>query len=351
MKRFFVFLGVVLTTIGSAVRAQEVDSMAPLQKSSWGDAKEIVDYIPDIVLESRFGYNQNFTGKTGRFGGDGLFLDVNGKINSHFSYSLHHRIACFEGTDGLGFDNTDWLYLTYETDKFSITAGKNAIFIGNFEYDAADMDSYWQLNSLFWNIIDPWQWGVSAAWYPADDQSISFQVCNSPFASWEISNLFAYALEWRGSWDFYESCWTTNLWQYDASGYVGSINLGNRFYLGNFTVDLEYMTRGLSLKGLFTDDITIHALPSYEWEWGRAFAKLGWERINEDTMGYDFTGSNIYYGAGLELFPIKNSKDIRIHAAWGSNNNYSGEHILQVGLKCNLSLTEAGKRLFNKCQK
>ena len=210
MRKLFVFLGVVLMTIGSALRAQEVDSTVPLQKSSWGDAKEIADYIPDVVLESRFGYNQNFTGKTGRFGGDGLFLDVNGKINSHFSYSLHHRIANIEGEDGFGFDNTDWLTLTYETDNFSITAGKDALFIGNFEYDAADMDSYWQLNSLFWNIIDPWQWGVSAAWYPADDQSISFQVCNSPFASWEISNLFAYALEWRGSWDFYESCWTTS---------------------------------------------------------------------------------------------------------------------------------------------
>jgi hypothetical protein len=68
-------------------------------------------------------------------------------------------------------------------------------------------------------------------------------------------------------------------------------------------------------------------------------------------MGYDFTGSNLYYGAGLELFPIKGYKDLRFHAAWGSNNNYSGEHILQVGLKWNLNLTEAGKRLFNKCQK
>ena len=351
MRKLFVFLGVVLMTIGSALRAQEVDSTVPLQKSSWGDAKEIADYIPDIALESRFGFNQNFTGKTGRFGGDGLFLDVNGKINSHFSYSLHHRIANIEGTDGLGFDNTDWLFLTYETDKFSITAGKDAIFVGNFEYDAADIDSYWHLNSLFWNTIAAWQWGVSAAWYPEDDHSLSFQVSNSPFSSWAIGNLFAYALAWRGSWDFYESYWSANLWQYDTKAYVGSINLGNRFYLGDFSVDLEYMTRGLSGKGLFTDDITLHVVPSYEWEWGRAFAKLGWERINEDTMGYDFTGSNLFYGAGLELFPIKNYKDLRIHAVWGANNNYSGEHILQIGLKWNLELTEAGKRLFNKCQK
>ena len=336
MRKLFVFLGVVLMTIGSALRAQEVDSTVSLQKSSWGDAKEIIDYIPDIALESRLGYTQNFTGKTGRFGGNGLFLDINGKINSNFSYSLHHRIACFEGTDGLGFDNTDWLFLTYETDRFSITAGKDALFIGNFEYDAAD--------------IDPWQWGISAAWYPAEAQSLSFQFSNSPLTSWNVGNLFAYALAWRGSWDFYESYWSANLWQYDTNGYVGSINLGNRFYLGDFTVDLEYMSRGLSGKGLFTDDITLHVVPSYEWEWGRAFAKLGWEKINTDTMGYEFTGSNLFYGAGLEFFPAKDYKDLRIHAVWGANN-YSGEHILEIGIKWDLNLTEAGKRLFNKCQK
>jgi len=95
MKRFFVFLGVVFMTIGSAVSAQEADSMAPLQKSSWGDAKtdELIDYMPDISLDTRFGYNQYFTDGTGRFNGDGLYLDINGYISPHFSYSLNHRIG------------------------------------------------------------------------------------------------------------------------------------------------------------------------------------------------------------------------------------------------------------------
>ena len=58
MKKLFVFLGVVLMTIGSAVRAQEADSTVPLQKSSWGDAEnsEVTDYIPDISLDMRGGF-------------------------------------------------------------------------------------------------------------------------------------------------------------------------------------------------------------------------------------------------------------------------------------------------------
>ena len=74
MKRFFVFLGVVLATIGSAVRAQEVDSIAQLQKSSWGDAKteETAEYIPEISIHSRMGDQHDFLQPVGRFDGNAL---------------------------------------------------------------------------------------------------------------------------------------------------------------------------------------------------------------------------------------------------------------------------------------
>ena len=83
MKRFFVFLGVVLATIGSAVRAQEVDSIAQLQKSSWGDAKteEAVEYIPEVYVHSRMGYEHDFSEQVGRFDGNGLYLGIDGKIS------------------------------------------------------------------------------------------------------------------------------------------------------------------------------------------------------------------------------------------------------------------------------
>ena len=116
MRRFFVFLGVVFMTIGSAVRAQEVDSMAPLQKSSWGDAKnaDITEDIPEISIDMRGGYRQDFAENAGRFYGDGLYLDINGKISPHFSYSLNQRLASSYYEDNSGFEGTNWLTLTYE---------------------------------------------------------------------------------------------------------------------------------------------------------------------------------------------------------------------------------------------
>ena len=351
MRKLFVFLGVVLMTIGSAVRAQEVDSTVPLQKSSWGDAdhSEYVDYIPEVTLDFKGGYDQDFGNRTGRFLGDGLYLDINGNLGSNLYYSFNHRIASAMYEDNSGFNGTNWLTLTYENDYFGVTFGKDALLVGSFEYDAYDLDSYTSMNSMFYNMFDAWQWGVSASWYPADGQSVILQVANSPF-SFE-NDFFAYNAGWRGEWDFYESFWTVNMWQLEENRFVKALNLGNRFHFGSFSLDLEYMTRAADLKGMFKDDYTFMVAPSYSFdEWCRAFAKFGLESVAEDLpyeLAYeDYTGSSYcFYGAGIEVFPFAN-KDIRLHAAW-SGNNY-GENYLNVGLTWKMNLTSALKSLIAK---
>ena len=355
MKRFFVFLGVVFATIGSAVRAQEVESIAPLQKSSWGDAKtaEVIDYIPDIALDMRFGYGNDFSERSGRFYGDGLYLDINGYISPNFSYSLNQRLASSYYENNSGFNGTNWLTLTYETGDFAFTAGKDGLLVGSFEYDAYDLDSYYDMNSMFYNMLDCWQWGVSASWYPAEGQTVSIQAAGSPF-SFGAPGLFSYNAAWRGEWDFYESYWSANLWEYEAGKFVKALNLGNRFYLGDFTIDLEYMTRTADLKGIFKDDFTFMASPAYENERLRVFAKFGWESVAEglpyelayeDCLGSDY----LFYGAGVEFFPLKEDKDVRLHAAWSSNN--IGANFLNIGLTWKFDLTRAGKYLFSRLDK
>ena len=338
MRKLFVFLGVVFMTIGSAVSAQG---------------------LPDVSLDARFGYSHDFGERTGRFGGDGLFLNIDGKISPHFSYSMNHRIANSEGDDNLGFGNTNWLTLDYEHDYFSITAGKQDLKVGNFEYDAYDLDCYWEMNSLFWNNVSPWQWGICAGIYPTDGQTLMLQATNSPFSNLDITNLFAYALAWQGEWDFYQSYWSANLWEYQKGSFVKSLNFGNRFYLDGFTIELDYSTRCKDLGKIFTEDFTLALTPSYEWEWGRAFAKVGWDKATENTyIGIHddleeelFTGDNVFYGIGAEFFPLKSNKDIRIHAIWASNTQLTACNYINIGLTWKLNLTEAGKRLFNGLKK
>ena len=335
MKRLFTFLLVVLTIGNTAINAQDAEN-------------NCVDYIPEISLDTRFGYSHDFAEGAGRFGGNGLLLNIDGKISPNFSYSLNHCLATYEGGDALGFGNTNWLTLTYENDYFYITAGKEDIKVGSFEYDTYDLDSYGEMNSLFWNNISPWQWGLSAGWYPADGQTLILQCTNSPFSTYEQFNLFAYALAWRGEWDHYESYWSTNLWQYETGGYLKSLNLGNRFYAGDFRFDLEYSTRTRGWRDAFKSDFTLMFSPSYEWDWGRAFAKVGLDKVTEDYLGHEFIGSNVFYGAGAEFFPLKDNKDIRLHAIWASNTHLTESHYINVGLTWKLDLTRAGKKLFNK---
>ena len=335
MKRFFVFLGVALAAIGSAASAQEVDSMVPMQMSSWGDAKteEVIDYMPDISLDTRFGYNQFFTDGGGRFMGDGLYLDINGYISPHFSYSFNHRIASTYYEDNAGFEGTNWLTLTYETDNFAFTAGKDALLVGSFEYDAYDLDTYYDMNSAFYNEFDCWQWGVSAAWYPAEDQEVLIQIANSPFSDYK--DRFAYALGWRGAWDWYESYWTANLWQYGPEEFVKAINLGNRFCFGDLTVNLDFMTRFGDIDYSYGTTATL--APSYLLgDWGRVFAKAGWDMMEED---------NVFYGAGFEYFPLKENKDIRFHAVY-THNDYTVGDLFSIGLTWKMNITGGLKRLL-----
>ena len=346
MRKIFVFLGVVLTTNVSAVRAQEVDSMAPLQKSSWGDAKktEVIDYIPDVSIDMRGSYGHDFITGAGRVYGDGLYLNIDGYISPNFSYSFNHRLASTYYEDNTGFNGTNWLTLTYETESFSFTAGKDALFVGSFEYDAYDLDSYSEMNSIFYNMFDCWQWGASAAWYPDDSNSILIQASKSPFHL-EDADLFACALGWRSEYERYESYWTANLWEYEKGRYVKALNIGNRFHFGNFSCDLEYMTRAADLRNFFVNDYTALIAPSYSFgESVRIFAKWGYERVREEVLFEDF-GTNTFYGGGIEFFPLKDVKDIRLHAVWMSNAFWG--NIINVGLTWKMDLTGAAKHLFH----
>lgn len=317
MKKLFLFLGIVLTAVSPAVSAQEVDHM------------------PEISLDMRGSYRQGFTSGSGRFIGDELYLDINGFITPYLSYSLNHRIAApYYGEGITGFDATNWLTLTYELGNFAFTAGKDALLVGSFEYDAYDLDSYYDMNSDFYNNFDCWQWGASVTWNLFEIQEFILQVANSPYSYGE-SGLFSYALAWRGYWDFYESYWTANLWQYDACSFTKALNAGNRFYVGNLTMDLDLMFRfdeaGEDLNG-FTGTFA----PSYQFkDWGRLFAKMGW----------DSTPNAWFFGGGFEYFPIKDYTDLRLHAAY-THNAYTIGDMINIGLTWKMNLTRNIRKIL-----
>ena len=377
MKRLFTFLGTMVFVVGSAI-AQEVNSSVPLSEPSFGEdgnAQQVVDYTPSISIDSRFGYDRVVSGGPAGFGGDGLYLNIDGKISKNLSYSLCQRFFSSQGDDDSAFDNTDWLTLSYEVGSFSFTAGKDVVMVGSFEYDAYDIDSYFDMNSMFYNTFGCYQWGVKAAWTPSEERSIALQVTNSPFSLYpREDNLYAYNLAWSDGWDCYSSLWSVNMFEYEHGKFVKCIALGNMFYIGNLSLGLDCIALDANLKDRVDDQLIINFMPSYEFgNKFRLFGKLGWERVGED-LPYDFTGEylsaedmalaneeNIYtlpaflvagqdywfYGAGLEYFPIKDNDSVRLHAVWASNN-FTNRHSINVGLTWKFDVVGAIKHVVNR---
>lgn len=337
MKKHILLFVIAFMAVGHAAKAEEIITTG-----------QTSDYIPDISLDTRFGYDYNFSGKAGSFLGDGLYLDINGYISPNFSYSFNHRLASsYYDNDLSGFDATNWLTLTYEIGEFSFTAGKDGLMVGSFEYDAYDLDSYYSMNSGFYNTLDCWQWGVSAAWVPDEDHSLAFQIANSPLAAGR-PNLYAYNIAWRDKDDFYETYWSVNFWEYSKGNFVKAINLGNRITFGPFSMDLDLMSRGENWDDL---DFTILTSPSVTiGDWGRAFAKFGLEKTEEDLVyELSYGGEYVFYGAGFEYFPLKENHDVRLHAAWSSNNH--NMHLLNIGLTWKFGITKTVKNLLSRSGK
>ena len=370
MKRHLTFLGAILIMAGSTVWAQEVNSSASTYGSSSGEDVTVVeeenDFIPAISLDSRFSYNRVSGGSAG-FGGDGFYLNIDGKISKHFSYSLSQRL--------FSAHNTDWLTLTYDIGGFSFTGGKDILMVGSYEYDAYDIDSYFDMNSMFYNSFACYQWGAKAMWTnKSETTSFAFQVTNSPFVyAPREENMYSYNLGWYGAWDSYESIWTVNLLEYTPGNFVKMAALGNTFYVGDLSLGVDYIMRGAKVKDMFKD-VTLNVMPSYNFgESLRLFGKFGWEQTSKP-LDYDFWGEYLdtedmvaaneesgsampafliagedylYYGAGIEYFPLKENKSVRLHAVW-SSNNYTKRHAFNVGLTWKFDIVKAVRHIARK---
>ena len=58
----------------------------------------------------------------------------------------------------------------------------------------------------------------------------------------------------------------------------------------------------------------------------------------------------LYYGAGVEYFPLKEDKSVRLHAVW-SSNNYTHRHAINIGLTWKFDIVNAVKTIARKVKK
>ena len=188
--------------------------------------------------------------------------------------------------------------------------------------------------------------------------------------------MYSYNLAWYGAWGHYESIWSLNLMEYEPGRYVKMLALGNMFYFGNFELMVDGIIRAANWSDSIGKDYTVTLQPAYNFgDSFRLFGKFGVENTSDD-LPYDFWGEYLsaedkvianeentyvtpayltgdkeylFYGAGLEYFPLKENKSIRLHAVWASNN-YTKRHLFNVGLTWKFDVVGAVKFLARKAK-
>ncbi len=306
-----------------------------------------LDYQQEYVDGDKVNDNSGFKGKY-------LNVLLDGTIADGFSYSFKHRLNKMHSSSSF-FDATDWVTLTYTYKNWSFSGGKQVVAVGGFEYDAAPIDIYFA--SEYWNNIACYQIGGSVA-YTTDDSKhrFLFQLCESPFRKNEanINNkeMFAYNLMWYGNIaGKYDTMWSVNMMEYLPGKFINYITLGNQFRDGGLTINLDFMNRAVRAKDILFKDFSIMCKVNYAVSPKlNVFGKVTYDYNDTDTPG-DWCvtpGTDIErLGGGVEFFPLKNSKDVRLHLNYcyshGSNGSATGvlqdrQHIVDFGLTWRINI-------------
>ncbi len=288
---------------------------------------------------------------------------MDGQIASKFTYSWRQRFNRVNSFSEFA-QNTDWLTLTYKpTKNWSISAGKQVLMIGGWEYDRAPIDLYFC--SEFWNNVSCYQLGVSVAYTTnKGNDTILFQACQSPYDTTSPSvDYYAYNLYWSGSHGCFTALYSLNFMQYAPGKYDAYVALGNQFKFGDATLQVDVMSRGPKPKDLLFDNFSIMGEFSYLIaDRVNVFAKATYDKIGSSAVAASglIPGTEITrLGAGVEYYPLggRGNRDVRVHAAYayniGTNTNEFGTALgdgsfLTVGVTWKVDVIKGITSLIDK---
>ena len=270
-----------------------------------------LDYTQEYISSEKITDNSGFKGKY-------LNLRMDGNISDRFSYSYRQRLNK-PNSNATFFDATDWIDLTYSFGNFALSGGKQVVAIGGYEYDKAPINIYFA--SEYWQNIACYQMGVSGS-YTTDSgkDKFSLQFCESPFRKNALNvgneEMSAYNFMWYGDHGFFSSMYSLNFMEYMPGKYINYIALGNKFTLGDFSLELDLMNRATSLDNIFVNDYSV--IGDLSWQINdrtKLFAHVSYDR-NKSVSGDLCVAPGtrlLRAGAGVEYFPIKNYSNLRLH--------------------------------------
>ena len=290
------------------------------------------DFTCDYHLQNQT-YDHGFAGKY-------LVVALDGTISDKFSYHLRQRI----NSPNIGFANTffqgtDWAYLNWNfTDNFFLSAGKQVVAIGGWEYDSNPIDIYY--GTEFWNHVCCYEVGASLNYVDkARKNHVLFQICNSPFINQAMQSIYAYNLMWYGDFGVFKTAYSANMIEYEQGKFINYISLGNKLQFNGVEMYLDITNRAsFEQEKFFGQDIT--AIYGIGVDIGKkwiVFAKAGYDfnqaqLPNADPFDtYVEPGKKVdFESLGFEYYPL-GDRSVRLHLC-GSHTSVDGESKFQANL-------------------
>ena len=264
----------------------------------------------DVELRSDWQYEAlDGVSQPSASGFEGKFFNfrMDGSIADNLSYSIRYRAHKVQNDP---FGATDWATLTYSTDKWDFSAGKQVVAIGGYEYDRAPIDIYFA--SEYWHQIACYQFGASATYKYGNrvNSKLLAQVCQSPY-DFSNENLYAYNLMYMDD----VTLSSINLLEYAPNKYLGYIALGGKDTFGAVTIEWDVMDRiDFENKGM----MSFSSMLDVSWAVNgklNLFTHASYD-VNEGAIDPTVAiGTEIWrVGGGVEYFPT-GRRNLRIHAA------------------------------------
>lgn len=319
--------------------AVAMTGMVSAQESNWlnlqGEVR--VDYQREYLDGDAVKSNSGFKGKY-------VNLQLSGDITDAFSYSYRQRLNKAHEDQNF-FDATDWAYLTYQPNaRWSISAGKQVVSMGGYEYDRAPIDLYFC--SEYWNNVPCYRLGASVAYTTKSGRDkFQAQVCESPF-DLKDEDMYACNLIWYGSHGWFNTIYSANALEYLPGKFIYYLALGHELKFGKLKWQLDFMNRATTQHAFFFKDCSLVS------EWScligkhvNLFGKVTYD-VNRSGREADYCVYNgtelTRVGGGVEYYPLAGgNRNIRLHAnfcyAWGTNTNEAGtllpkQSIVDIGL-------------------
>lgn len=267
------------------------------------------------------------------FYADYLNLIVRSDIAQGFSFTWKQRFTKpLVGTQPL--NATDYVFLNYNVDKWTFSAGKQVLECGGFEYDASPIDIHFSTD--FYYAIPCYQLGISATRTFGTRRLIA-QFCRSPYATFEsdqMNALKAFNIAWRGTYGLggWLPMYSLNLFEVTPGSYSLQFTLGNRVEITkSLAVELDFINRSEpGSVNLFQDMSAVAYVAIVPVEWCEIMIKGTYDRnILWDNPLLQKGLKEWKLGVGAYFFPLKEHKNVRLHCYFW-HDGYG--NCLQTGL-------------------